>query len=150
MKQADPFIEILQTWAGIFWRQSLHQLLQYLQESGLSIQQIRALFRIQDCPRGVSELGIHLGVSKAAASQMLDRMVEQGFIVRSEDPLDRRSKYITLTEKGRQAMQKSLEARRVWLNQLASKLTPQEKEDISRSLSILVAKAREMESELSQ
>jgi DNA-binding MarR family transcriptional regulator len=150
MKPQDPFIESLQAWIGIFMRQSMRQLVQYSQESGLSMQQIRALFRIHECQRGVTDIGDHLGVTKAAASQMLEKMVEQGFITRTEDPQDRRGKHITLTEKGQLAMQKSLEARHGWLTQMAGEFTPKEKEEISHSLSILVKKARQVDVEPSK
>jgi DNA-binding MarR family transcriptional regulator len=150
MNNQDPFISIFQTWIEIFMRQSMRHLIYYSQESGLSMQQIRALFRIHDCSRGVSDLGDHLGVSKAAASQMLDRMVEQGFILRSEDPNDRRGKHITLTDKGLEAMQKSVEARQGWLKQLAGEFSSAEKEQIAKSLIILVEKARKIESDPSE
>lgn len=145
MSAQDPLIISLQAWIETFMRQSMHNLVQYSHESGLSMQQIRALFRIHDCARGVSDIGDHLGVSKAAASQMLDRMVEQGFILRSEDPIDRRGKQITLTEKGLTAMQKSMEARQGWLNQLAVKFSAVEKEQVTRALEILVVKARQID-----
>lgn len=145
MNQKDPFIESLQQWIAVSIRQSMRQLVQYSHESGLSMQQIRALFRIHECQRGVTDIGDHLGVTKAAASQMLDKMVEQGFITRTEDPQDRRGKHITLTEKGQLAMQKSLEARHGWLTQLADKFSIKEKEEISHALSILVEKARQVE-----
>lgn len=127
---------------GLFMRQSIRYLAQYSHESGLSMQQIRALFHIHDFQHGVTDIGDHLGVTKAAASQMLDKMVEQGFITRSEDPQDRRGKQIHLTEKGSMAMQASLQARQSWLDVLAVQFTPTEKVEITRALSMLLEKAR--------
>ena len=147
MSRNDSFVNNLHDWMSIFMRQSMRHLAQYSQESGLSMQQIRALFHIHECPRGVTGIGDHLGVSKAAASQMLNRMVAQGLILRCEDPLDRRGKHITLTEKGILAMQKSLEARQGWLEQLSARFSPTEKEQISQALAILVEKARQMDVE---
>lgn len=126
-------------------RLSMHQLVQYFHESGLSMQQIRALFYIHESPRGITNIGDHLGITKAAASQMIDKMVEQGFITRAEDPQDRRSKHITLTEKGILAMQKSIEARQGWLENLASRFSPEEGDQLTQSLSLLVEKARQLE-----
>ncbi len=126
-------------------RLSMRQLMQYSRESGLSMQQIRTLFHIHDCPRGITNIGEHLGITKAAASQMIDKMVEQRFITRVEDPQDRRGKSITLTEKGLLAMQKSLEARQGWLETLASRFSPEEGEQVTQSLSLLVEKARQLE-----
>lgn len=126
---------------------SMHQLMQYSRESGLSMQQIRALFHIHECPRGITNIGEHLGITKAAASQMIDKMVEQGFITRVEDPKDRRGKNINLTEKGLHAMQKSLEARQGWLEKFASKFSPDESDQVTRSLVMMVEKARQLENE---
>ncbi len=128
----------------------MRQLMQYSRESGLSMQQIRALFHIHDCPRGITNIGEHLGITKAAASQMIDKMVEQGFITRVEDPQDRRSKSITLTEKGLLAMQKSLEAREGWLDHLAASFSASDKDHVAQSLSVLVNKARQLETETPQ
>jgi len=46
-----------------------------------------------------------------AAGQMVERLVQQGFLERTEDPYDRRTKQLTLTAKGRALAQKSIEAR---------------------------------------
>lgn len=150
MNQNENLVSILRSWVEVLMRLSMRQLMQYSRESGLSMQQIRALFHIHDCPRGITNIGDHLGITKAAASQMIDKMVEQGFINRAEDPLDRRGKNITLTEKGILAMQKSLHARQIWLDDLASRITPKEGEQVIQSLSILVEKTREIETEITQ
>ena len=100
MNRDNNLVVNLRSWVEVLMRLSMHQLLQYSRESGLSMQQIRALFHIHECPRGITNIGEHLGITKAAASQMIDKMVEQGFITRVEDPQDRRGKHITLTEKG--------------------------------------------------
>ncbi len=44
----------------------------------------------------ISEIAEELGVSTAAASQMVDRMVNDGMILRTEDPNDRRVKLVSL------------------------------------------------------
>ncbi len=49
---------------------------------------------------GVSEIGGQMGVTNAAASQAVDRLVHLGLIERTEDPDDRRAKRLTLTQAG--------------------------------------------------
>ena len=61
---------------------------------------------------------------------MLDRLVQQGLIQRTENPDDRRVKQISLTEKGAEKFQESLRARTDWLAELAEMLTVSEKEDV--------------------
>ena len=80
---------------------SIRHLLRYARENGLSMSQFGALLHIHRMgSSGVTDLGDHLGVTSAAASQMLERLVQQGLILRTEDPNDRRVKQIVLTDKG--------------------------------------------------
>ncbi len=116
----------------------------YSKENGLSMSQIGALFQIHRGSSGVSDLGGDLGVSSAAASQMLERLVQQSLITRSEDPKDRRVKQIVLTDKGRQILKESIHARQSWLDELARTISPEEKEQIVGALNILIEKASQL------
>ena len=89
---------------------------------------------------GVTEIGEHLGVSSAAASQMLERLVQQDLVLRTEDPDDRRVKRIVLTEKGQAILDEGLRARQSWLNDVAATLSDSEMETITSALKILIAK----------
>jgi DNA-binding MarR family transcriptional regulator len=143
MPQADLFIDTMQNWIDVFMRRSMRNFIRFSRESGLSMSQIGALYHIHR--RGsspVSDLGEHLGVTSAAASQMLERLVQQGIILRSEDPHDRRGKQIVLTEKGHQILLESIHARQGWLVDLADELSAGEKEQISAALKILIEKTR--------
>ena len=92
------------------------------------MSQFGALFHLHRMgSSGVTDLGDHLGVTSAAASQMLDRLVQQGLILRSEDPNDRRVKQIVLTDKGHQVLQESIRARQGWLDDLAETLSDRRK-----------------------
>jgi DNA-binding MarR family transcriptional regulator len=73
---------------------------------------------------------------------MLDRLVEEGLIERTEDPDDRRMKKISLTEKGCQIYKESLSARMRWLDELEQSLTEAEKETIISALQLMIDKAR--------
>ena len=123
-------------------RRAMHSLLLFSKQSGLSMSQLGALYQIYargHC--GVSGLGEDLGVSSAAASQMLDRLVNLQLITRSEDPHDRRGKQIILTVEGRQTLQASLRMRQRWLDDLGRSLSAAEKEQITAALHILIDKA---------
>lgn len=47
-----------------------------------------------------NELAEHLGVTKQAASQMIDFLEERGYVVRRPHPTDKRGKLVLLTQKG--------------------------------------------------
>jgi DNA-binding MarR family transcriptional regulator len=70
--------------------------------------------------------------------------VQQGLILRSEDPSDRRVKQVILTDKGRQVLQESIRARQSWLSDLAETLSDREKEAIIAALNILIDKANHL------
>jgi DNA-binding MarR family transcriptional regulator len=139
MQQADPFLVTLQRWIGVFMQRSMRDFMGYARERGLSMSQLGALFQIRRRgSSGVTDLGDDLGVTSSAASQMLERLVQQGLILRSEDPSDRRVKQIVLTEKGIQVLQESIRARQGWLSDLAETLSDAEKEAIIAALNILI------------
>ncbi|MEU6147166.1 MarR family winged helix-turn-helix transcriptional regulator [Streptomyces sp. NPDC047081] len=48
----------------------------------------------------VTELAVHLGVTKQAASQLVDDLVRKGFAERRPHPVDARARLIVLTERG--------------------------------------------------
>jgi DNA-binding MarR family transcriptional regulator len=145
MDAKDPFVNKFQELIGIFMHRSVKGFLLYSKKSGLSMSQIGVLFHLSKRSSDVSDLGDGLGVSNAAASQMLDRLVHQGLIVRSEDPIDRRAKMIVLTEEGRRVLEESVDARQIWLNELAAILTPAEKEQIMLAIDILIRKSNQLE-----
>ena len=116
-----------------------------LKKSGLSMSQLGALFHVHRAgSRGVSDLGDHLGVTSGAASQMLERLVQQELILRSVDPNDRRVKQIVLTDKGLQVLQGSIRAQQEWLDDLAETLSDAEREAIMPSLTLLIDRASQL------
>lgn len=50
----------------------------------------------------MSEVAAALGVSKSAATQLLDSLIEKGFVERVQDDEDRRVAYVSVSRKGLQ------------------------------------------------
>ncbi|NKX90452.1 MarR family winged helix-turn-helix transcriptional regulator [Nocardia coubleae] len=48
----------------------------------------------------VGEIAEHLGVTKQAASQLVDELVTKGYVARNPHPRDARARLITLTDRG--------------------------------------------------
>lgn len=141
----DPFAVALQEWMEVAMRGSMRRFLRYAIESGLSMSHFGALFYVHHSGScGVTEVGEHLGVTSAAASQMLDRLVHLGLVSRAEDPDDRRVKRIELTHKGRQVIERGIRARQDWANELAGSLTHDEKRQLTSAVETLVRKARQL------
>ncbi len=145
MQPTDPFAAALRDWIEVFMRRSMRNFIFYARESGLSMSQIGALLHIYKGAGGVANIGSDLGVTSAAASQMLERLVQLELILRSEDLHDRRVKHIVLTEKGRRVLQESIQARQGWLEDLANTLSEGEKEQVTAALNVLIEKATQLE-----
>ncbi|WP_405994301.1 MarR family winged helix-turn-helix transcriptional regulator [Streptomyces sp. NBC_00986] len=70
----------------------------------------------------VTDLAAHLGVTKQAASQLVDELVRKGYAERRPHPVDARARLVVLTELGwactRAAEEAALEAVRPWVELL--------------------------------
>lgn len=139
-------VDKLLDWIDVLMRHSMPDLLTFARENDLSMSQIGALFHIhRRGASGVTRLGDDLGVTSAAASQILERLVRLELVTRTEDPQDRRLRQLELTAKGRQVLQASLRARQRWLTALANTLTPDEAALVTGTLSTLIARANQLE-----
>lgn len=143
-----PVLQTLHEWLHVTMQHSMQHSMRYAKENNFSFAQLNAIFRISNKgPCGVSDFGEEMGISSAAASQLLDRLVQQGLATRAEDPLDRRNKRFTLTEAGEQVVRQSLEARQGWLTRLVELLSPAEQEQIEAALKLLIEKTASLESD---
>ncbi|MFC9847177.1 MarR family winged helix-turn-helix transcriptional regulator [Streptomyces sp. NPDC060223] len=70
----------------------------------------------------VTDLAAHFGVTKQAASQLVDEMVRKGYVERRPHPDDARARLLVLTERGwactRAAEEAAAEAVRPWVELL--------------------------------
>ncbi len=84
----------------------IQDFMQFMHETGLSRPQIHALlhiFHAGECP--ISDIAALTDSSPAAASQLVERLVQQGLVQRTEDPQNRRVKRLRLTEKSLRLIQ---------------------------------------------
>jgi DNA-binding MarR family transcriptional regulator len=124
---------------------SMRDFKRFMDETGLSFSQINILMRlVHGGSTSVSEIGEQLGVTNAAASQAVDRLVGLGLIERTEDPEDRRAKRLALTNKGRTLIKQGIDARIKWIEGLTDALTPQQQNMIVSALTLLTEAARNM------
>ncbi len=147
MQHADPLVRALQDWIGVVMRRSMRSILLFLKENELSMSQVGALFQINHGSSNVSDIGEGLGISIAASSQMLERLVQQGLVLRLEDPQDRRVKQLGLTEKGRRIVRASVHARLGWLQAMVADLTERERDQVAGAIRLLSQKAEQFEAD---
>jgi len=146
MSSRNPFYSIFHEWMELFMHRSMHGYIHYAREKNLSRSMIGTLFHLSHRDHaGVTDLGEHLGVSSAAASQMLEHLAEEGLIQRTEDPDDRRMKKISLTEKGYQVKKDSVSARLGWLEELTESFSDKEKIQITTAMELIINKAKQQD-----
>jgi DNA-binding MarR family transcriptional regulator len=142
------FTEVLNSWAEIFMRRSMHDFMRFGRGAGLSLTQISVLFHLRYGNRcGVSEIGERLGVSNAAASQLVDRLEHMGLLERLEDPDDRRLRHLSLTPKGTALVAESVLARGRWMERLTSNLSAEQQQAIAAALLTLTQAVVRLENE---
>jgi DNA-binding MarR family transcriptional regulator len=146
MSPPKQFSDVIREWAMVFMHRSVKDFKHFMADSGLSFTQVNLLMRLYHGGKvGVSELGEHLGISNAAASQAIDPLVKDGLLERTEDPEDRRAKQLSLTEDGRILIERGIEARCQWIVGLNESFTPDQKNLIISALRLLTEEARKID-----
>ena len=148
MTTSRDFERALRAWATVFMRRSVQEFILAMKDSGLSPSQLHTLMRLHhqgSCP--VSGISDDLGVTAAAASQIVERLSGMGLLERSEDPSDRRVRQVTLTPKGRGLVARGVEARIGWVRELARRLPAEELASIVEMLGRLTEAADELETD---
>ena len=146
MTKPVQFTQAIRSWMDVFMHRSMRGWSLFARSTGLSMPQFSLLMQLHHkgaC--GMSEVSERFEVTPAAASQLVDKLVQNGFIIREEDPHDRRAKLLNLTDKGRELVQQGIEERYRWVDQLAGKLTAEERAQVSEALNLMTRAAGELE-----
>lgn len=138
------FEQAIRSWMDMFMHRSMRSWHLFAKSTGLSMPQFSILMQLHhrgDC--GIGDIGASFDITNAAASQLVDKLVQSGLIQREEDPNDRRAKRLSLTEKGRKLIRQGMEERHRWVDQLAAELTAQERDTVIEALRILTERAKQ-------
>ena len=120
----DPAM-LFQRLIGLANRETAGASTMFMYESGLTFPQIIVMYALTWLgPLPISSLARHLRLSLAATSQLVDRLVEGGYIAREEDREDRRVRRVKMRPHGKQFMDKLDEIRRRELSEAFDGLPP--------------------------
>jgi DNA-binding MarR family transcriptional regulator len=103
-------------------------------EDGLSLSQYELIKPLSSGAKPIGRLAERLGIAPATATQILDGLERVGAVERSRTATDRRTVNVTLTERGRRALERK---RRGLVNQrrrLFENLEPEERRQAERVL----------------
>ena len=148
MTKQIQFTKSIRAWMDIFMHRSMRGWGLFARSMGLSMPQFSILMQLHyrgAC--GMSEISERFEVTAAAASQLVDKLVQSSLIQREEDPHDRRAKVLNITDKGRELIQRGIEERYRWVDQLAENLTAEESAKVIEAFNIMTRAARELEAE---
>lgn len=143
MSPPNQLVEVIHTWSEVFMQRTMIDFRRFMEETNLSFPQISVLMQLkhhENC--GVSDMGKRLGISNAAASQLVDRLVQKGYVARTEDPRDRRAKTLSLTPEGLALIERGMQARNAWLAGMAASLSEAQRAHIIEALTLLTEAAR--------
>jgi DNA-binding MarR family transcriptional regulator len=147
MTTEESFTRVLRDFTEVFMHRSMRDFKRFMDESGLSASQLNTLMRLyyHGGATDVSHIGTSMGITNAASSQLVDRLVTQGLLVRTEDLYDRRVKQVALSTKGRELIEQGIEARLKWMEELTTALTAEEQAAIIQALTLLNQAARKLD-----
>ena len=148
MTKSSQFSQAIRSWMDVFMHRSMRGWGLFAKSTGLSMPQFSILMQLHHkgaC--GVSDISERFDITNAAASQLVDKLVQGGLIKREEDPKDRRAKLLNLTDKGSDLIQRGIEERYRWVDQLSGKLTTEERAQVTDALNIMTEAAKELEAE---
>lgn len=124
----------------------IQDFMQFMHQTGLSTPQINALLHIYhagECQ--LSEIGALADSSKAAASQLVERLVQQGLVQRTEDPLDRRNKILRLTAKSLELIQNGVSSNH-FLVELMLSLSVEQRQSVHTAFGYLAQAGQHIQS----
>jgi DNA-binding MarR family transcriptional regulator len=129
-----------------FVQYSMHEYNHFARSAGLSMTQMNILLHLRyQGPCEVMHLTEVMQGSPAAASQIIERMANQGLVQRSTSAQDRRVRLVRLTEAGTRLIEASIAARRQWVETLVNSLGPEQREKVAEALRLVAEKIAQVE-----
>lgn len=118
-------------------------MLQLIEESGLSMTQTKALLELGGLgeaaePCQVSDLAETFGVSVPSMSRAVDGLVKQRLATRVEDPEDRRVRRVEITEKGKKLVETLVVVRQAGMEAFAASLSAEQRRKLDAGVDSLM------------
>ncbi|MBK8782281.1 MAG: MarR family transcriptional regulator [Anaerolineales bacterium] len=136
----------LREWMDVFMHRSMRGWSQFAKSTGLSMPQFSILMQLHyKGTTGLSEISERFDISAAAASQLVEKLVQSSYLERAEDPNDRRAKNLRLTPAGEKLVNDGIEERYRWMGELVSNLDVEDHAKISDALTLLTQAAQKMD-----
>ncbi len=136
------FSQVVGHWMDTFMHRSMRGWRHFVKSTGLSLPQLSILMQIQH--RGacnLSKLSTGFDITPAAVSQLVDKLVHAGLLIRTVDPSDRRVKMLDISPEGRALIEQGTAERYRWMEHLGDALSDEEKHTVKVGLLLLMRAA---------
>jgi DNA-binding MarR family transcriptional regulator len=142
MTKSPPINHSLRAWMDAFMHRSMRGWTRFAKSTGLSMPQFSILMQLHHKgPCGMSAISERFDITLAAASQLVDKLVQAGYLERAEDPSDRRAKLLKLSPQGVKLVNEGMNERHRWMDELAKSLSPEQQKQVAQALDILTEAA---------
>ena len=146
MTKPSPVSQSLRVWMDVFMHRSMRGWTHFAKSTGLSMAQFSILMQLHHKgPCGMSDLSERFDVTPAAASQLVDKLVQSGYLERDEDPSDRRAKLLKLSPNGAKLVEQGMNERHRWMDEITKNLSADEQKKIIEALDVLTEAARNVD-----
>ena len=146
MSKSLQFSQAIRSWLDVSMPRSMRGWSHHARAEGLSMPQFSILMQLHyrgHC--GISDVSQRFEITPAAASQLVEKLVQSGLIERAEDPTDRRVKQLQLSEKGKALIEKGISERYRWAEKLGDGLAEKDRQKIVEALTILTEETRKLD-----
>jgi DNA-binding MarR family transcriptional regulator len=136
----------LRKWVETTTHRTMRDQARYVKSLGFSMPQFFLLMRVyykKQC--GISHLSEHMDITAAAASQLVEKLVQAGYLERTEDPSDRRAKLLKLSPEGAKLVEEGMNQRHRWMEEVVRNLSSDEQKKIIEALEILNHAAQDVD-----
>lgn len=123
-----PLGELIPLWSSVLWLCAMRPMVQSMLQLDLTMSESLVLRQLRCQSMTIAEVASFLSITHSAASRVIDRLVQGGYLSRTENPEDRRQKLLALTDQGSTLM-KDIESKfTAGIEILASRLSVEEQE----------------------
>ncbi len=117
-----------------------------MSEEGVSLARSKFLFYLNTLgPCRCADIASALGFAARTVTEAIDGLERDGMVLREPDPEDRRAKIISITDRGRLALEAALQPRHRTIDELFSALDDCERTELFRLLGFLRERASEID-----
>jgi DNA-binding MarR family transcriptional regulator len=146
MTETISFSETVRVFMDLLVSRSMRGWKRFARDTGLSMQQFSIIMQLHyRGPCSISDIGDRFETTSAAASQLAEKLVQSGYLERTEDPNDRRTRMLSLSPKGRDLIEQGMKARYDWVDGLALHLSPEEMRRIAGALELMAGAAQQLD-----